>query len=56
MARSEIRCYSDYSTVAWADLPERYYRSNAADWDSEMYNEAIKPALDVLIERLNNEC
>ena len=32
----EIRCYSDYSTVDWCDLSEKYYRSNAGDWDSEM--------------------
>ena len=32
----EIRCYSDYSTVDWSDLSEKYYRSNAGDWDSEM--------------------
>ena len=32
----EIRCYSNYSTVAWSDLSERYYRPNMGDWDPEM--------------------
>ena len=30
----EIRCYSDYSTVDWEDLTDKYYRPNTADWDS----------------------
>ena len=38
----EIRCYSDYSTVAWADLSEKYYRPNAGDWDSEINKRIIK--------------
>ena len=38
----EIRCYSDYSTVAWSDLSEKYYRPNAGDWDSEMNKRIIK--------------
>lgn len=29
-----ISCYSDYSTVAWSDLSDKYYRPNTADWDS----------------------
>ena len=37
-----IRCYSDYSTVAWPDLSEKYYRPNAGDWDSEMNKRIIK--------------
>ena len=38
----EIRCYSVYSTVAWSDLSEKYYRPNAGDWDSEMNKRIIK--------------
>ena len=38
----EIRCYSDYSSVAWSDLSEKYYRPNAGDWDSEMNKRIIK--------------
>ena len=38
----EIRCYSDYSTVAWSDLSERYYRPNAGDWNPEMNKQIIK--------------
>ena len=38
----EIRCYSDYSTVAWSDLSEKYYRPNAGDWDSEINKRIIK--------------
>ena len=38
----EIRCYSDYSTVAWSDLSEKYYRPNAGDWDSKMNKRIIK--------------
>ena len=30
----EISCYSDYSTVTWPDLSEKYYRPNTGDWDS----------------------
>ena len=30
----EISCYSDYSTVDWSELSDKYYRPNAADWDS----------------------
>lgn len=125
----EISCYSDYSTVAWSDLSEKYYRPNSADWPAdvdsmihedfpmeiaceywhllqnartdfhkkslplrakasknivvaidnteamfdtvfvrcvsqeyymrlfpEMYNETMKPALDELVEKLNNDC
>lgn len=29
-----ISCYSDYSTVAWSELSDKYYRPNTADWDS----------------------
>lgn len=38
----EISCYSDYSTVAWPDLSEKYYRPNAGDWDSKINNRIIK--------------
>ena len=38
----EIRCYSDYSTVAWSDLSERYYRPNMGDWGPEMNKQIIK--------------
>lgn len=38
----EISCYSDYSSVAWSDLSEKYYRPNAGDWDSEMNKRIIK--------------
>ena len=37
----QIRCYSDYSTVAWSDLSKKYYRPNAGDWDSEMNKQII---------------
>lgn len=30
----KISCYSDYSTVDWPELSGKYYRPNAADWDS----------------------
>ena len=30
----EICCYTDYSTVDWYELSEKYCRPNAADWDS----------------------
>lgn len=125
----EIRCYSDYSTVAWSDLSEKHYRPNTGDWGEdiekcicagfplkiashfwhllqnartdfhqkslplrakaseniikaldrteaifdtvfvrcvsqeyymrlfpEMYNETMKPALDELVEKLNDDC
>ena len=32
----EIRCYSDYSTVVWSDLSEKYYRPNAGDWGEDI--------------------
>ena len=38
----EIRCYSDYSTVAWSDLSEKYYRPNTADWPAEVDSLIIK--------------
>lgn len=38
----EISCYSDYSTVAWSDLSEKYYRPNAGDWDSKINKRIIK--------------
>lgn len=30
----EISCYSDFSTVDWEALTDKYYRPNIADWDS----------------------
>ena len=125
----EISYYSDYSTVTWSDLSEKYYRPNTGDWGEdiekcictgfpleiasyfshllqnartdfhqkslplraeaseniikaldlteamfdtvfvrcvsqeyymrlfpEMYNETMKPALDELVEKLNDDC
>ena len=30
----EISCYSDFSTVDWEDLSDKYYQPNTANWDS----------------------
>ena len=38
----EISCYSDYSTVTWSDLSEKYYRPNTGDWDSVTNERIIK--------------
>ena len=38
----EICCYSDYSTVDWSELSEKYYRPNTADWDSATNEQIIK--------------
>ena len=38
----EISCYSDYSTVDWPELSEKYYRPNTADWDSTTNEQIIK--------------
>lgn len=38
----EISCYSDYSTVDWSELSDKYYRPNTADWDSVMNEQIIK--------------
>ena len=38
----EICCYSDYSTVDWYELSEKYYRPNTADWDSTTNEQIIK--------------
>ena len=38
----EICCYSDYSTVDWSELSEKYYRPNTADWDSTTNEQIIK--------------
>ena len=38
----EICCYSDYSTVDWYELSEKYYRPNSADWDSTTNEQIIK--------------
>ena len=37
-----ISCYSDYSTVTWPDLSEKYYRPNTGDWDSVTNERIIK--------------
>ena len=33
---SEISRYSDYSTVTWPDLSEKYYRPNTGDWGEDI--------------------
>ena len=38
----EIRCYSDYSTVVWSDLSEKYYRPNSRYWGSVTNERIIK--------------
>ena len=38
----DISCYSDFSTVDWAELSNRYYRPNTADWNSEMDGKIIE--------------
>ena len=38
----EITCYSDYSTVNWYELNEKYYRPNGGDWDSVTNERIIK--------------
>ena len=38
----QISSYSDYSTVAWSELSEKYYRPNAGDWGPEMNKRIIK--------------
>ena len=30
-----VSSYSDYSTVDWGDLGDKYYRPNTADWSAE---------------------
>ena len=37
----QISCYSDFSTVDWDEISSKYYRPNAADWDSEMDKQII---------------
>ena len=37
---NDIKCYSNFSTVDWFELENKFYRSNVADWDSTM-NERI---------------
>ena len=32
----DISCYSDYSTVKWRELRDKYYRPNTADWPAEV--------------------
>jgi hypothetical protein len=31
-----VSSYSDYSTVDWDDLDDKYYRPNTADWSAEV--------------------
>ena len=38
----EVSCYSDYSTVTWSDLSEKYYHPNTCDWDSVTNERIIK--------------
>ena len=38
----KICCYSDYSTVDWSELSEKYCRPNTADWDSVTNERIIK--------------
>ena len=32
----DIDCYSDFSTVDWDSLRDKYYRPNTADWPAEV--------------------
>ena len=32
----DIGCYSDFSTVDWDSLQDRYYRPNTADWPADV--------------------
>ena len=32
----DIDCYSDFSTVDWDGLRDKYYRPNTADWPAEV--------------------
>ena len=32
----DIDCYSDFSTVDWEGLRDKYYRPNTADWPAEV--------------------
>ncbi len=32
----DISCYSDYSTVEWRELRDKYYRPSTADWSPEI--------------------
>lgn len=34
----DISCYSDFSTVNWSELSDKYYHPNTADWDSSVNN------------------
>lgn len=34
--------YSDYSTVSWKDLSDKYYRPNAGDWGANIENKFCK--------------
>ena len=36
-----ISGYSDYSTVYWEDLGDKYYRPNTADWQTEIDGQII---------------
>ena len=37
-----IANYSDYSTVDWKDLGDKYYRPNTADWGANVENKFCK--------------
>ena len=37
-----IDCYSDFSTVDWDSLRDKYYRPNTADWSPEVDSLIIK--------------
>lgn len=36
-----IACYSNFSTVGWSELSDKYYRPNTSDWDSVMNEQII---------------
>ena len=38
----KICCYSDYSTVDWSELSEKYYRPNTADWGVEVDEKIVE--------------
>ena len=37
-----VSSYSDYSTVDWDDLDDKYYRPNTADWSAEVDSLIVK--------------
>ena len=38
---NDISCYYDYSTVDWDGLSQRFYCSNAADWEPMMNGRVV---------------